>query len=204
MKSKEEIAIYAKNWRKENKLKVKENSKIYREKNKDTLKEKKSLYDKERREKIGNKLNIENLEYYYNNKDIILEKQKIYRDLNKNEINSRIREKRRLERSRNPTDTLIKGSYNITLAERNKEAWLKEDLYFYHLKLIEDDGSTFYKYGLTKNIKSRLWKIPYNVEIIEIVLLNKYEAIWKEYNSLKKVNRYTPKKMFRGYTECFN
>ena len=41
---------------------------------------------------------------------------------------------------------------------------------------------------LTKNLKSRLWQIPYKVEILENILLNKYEAIWKEYNSLKEAS----------------
>ena len=61
-----------------------------------------------------------------------------------------------------------------------------------------------YKYGLAKNVKSRLWKIPYKVEILETILLSKYDAIWKEYNSLKEVNRYIPQRIFGGYTECFN
>lgn len=204
MRSKEEIALYTKKWREQNKLKVKENSDIYREKNKDILKEKKRLYDKKRREKIGDELNEENLKYYYDNKDNILEKQRIYRILNKDQINSRVKEQRHLQRSQNPIDEFVKGTYNITLAERNKESWLKETLYFYHLKLIDDDETIFYKYGLAKNVKSRLWKIPYKVEILETILLNKYDAIWKEYDSLKKVNRYTPQRIFGGYTECFN
>ena len=204
MRTKEEIALYAKEWREKNKIKVKEASKIYREKNKETLKEKKRLYDKKRREEMGDELNEENLKYYYDNKDDILEKQRLYRILNKDEINSRKKEQRHLKRSQNPIDEFVKGTYNITLAERNKEVWLKEELYFYHLKLIDDDGTIFYKYGLTKNVKSRLWKIPYKIEILETILLNKYDAIWKEYNSLKEVNRYTPQRMFGGYTECFN
>ena len=204
MRTKEEIALYAKEWREKNKIKVKEASEIYREKNKEILKEKKRLYDKKRREEIGDKLKEENLKYYYDNRDDILEKHKIYRELNKDEINSRKKEQRHLQRSQNPIDEFIKGTYNITLAERNKETWLKEELYFYHLKLIDDDGTIFYKYGLAKNVNSRLWKIPYKVEILETIFLNKYDAIWKEYNSLKEVNRYTPQRMFGGYTECFN
>ena len=204
MRTKEEIALYAKEWREKNKIKVKEASEIYREKNKEILKEKKRLYDKKRREEIGDKLKEENLKYYYDNKDDILEKQRVYRELNKDEINSRKKEQRHLQRSLNPIDEFIKGTYNITLAERHKELWLKETLYFYHLKLVDDDGTVFYKYGLTKNLKSRLWQIPYKVEILENILLNKYEAIWKEYDSLKKVNRYTPQRIFGGYTECFN
>ena len=204
MRTKEEIALYAKEWREKNKIKVKEASEIYREKNKEILKEKKRLYDKKRREEIGDKLKEENLKYYYDNRDDILEKHKIYRELNKDEINSRKKEQRHLQRSQNPIDEFIKGTYNITLAERNKETWLKEELYFYHLKLIDDDGTIFYKYGLAKNVNSRLWEIPYKVEILETIFLNKYDAIWKEYNSLKEVNRYTPQRMFGGYTECFN
>lgn len=145
MRSKEEIALYAKKWREQNKLKVKENSNIYREKNKDVLKEKKRLYDKKRREEIGDKLKEENLKYYYDNKDNILEKHRLYRILNKDEINSRTKKRRHFQRSQNPIDEFIKGTYNITLAERHKESWLKETLYFYHLKLIDDDGTIFYK-----------------------------------------------------------
>ena len=142
-------------------------------------------------------------EYREINKEILKEKRRLYRQNNKDRINKYQNE--RYKKSREGVKKIkAPGAYNITLAERNKEAWLKEELYFYHLKLIDDDGTIFYKYGLTKNVKSRLWKIPYKIEILETILLNKYDAIWKEYNSLKEVNRYTPQRMFGGYTECFN
>jgi len=169
-----------------------------------TAKEKKAEYDKkrklEKKEEISEKSKI----YYQKNKIKILERERIYRELNKDRINTRKKELRHLKRLENPTDEYIKASYNITLAERYKQIWINEELYFYNLKLIEEDGTIFYKYGLTKNIKNRLWKIPYKVEILELALMNKYDAIWLEYNSLKNVNRYVPQKIFKGYTECFN
>ena len=77
-------------------------------------------------------------------------------------------------------------------------------IYFYHLKLIEDDGFEFYKYGLTKDIKTRLKNIPYNAEVLELTMLNKYDAVYKEIELLNNVEKYIPQKTFGGYTECFN
>ena len=142
-------------------------------------------------------------EYYEKNKEILKEKRKLYKLNNRDKINEY--QNKRYKKSREGVERIKSpGAYNIKLAERHKELWLTENLYFYHLKLIEDDGTIFYKYGLTKSLDTRLRKIPYDVEILETILLNKYDAVWKEYYSLKKVNRYIPQRIFGGYTECFN
>ena len=182
--------------------------KKYYEENKETINARKKQYRLDNLEKIrekdkGRKTPESRKEYYEKNKEVLKEKRKLYRQNNRDKINEC--QNRRNRKAREGVERIkAPGAYNITLAERNKELWLTENLYFYHLKLIEEDGFEFYKYGLTKDIKSRLWQIPYKVEILENILLNKYEAIWKEYDSLKKVNRYTPQRIFGGYTECFN
>ena len=61
----------------------------------------------------------------------------------------------------------------------------------------------FFKYGLTKNIRNRLYYIPYDVEILELIELNKYDAVYKERELLEKVTSYTPLTKFGGHTECF-
>ena len=141
-------------------------------------------------------------EYQEKNKDILKEKRRLYRANNRDKINKYQNKRRR--KSREGVERIkAPGAYNLTLAERNKELWLTENLYFYHLKLIEDDGFEFYKYGLTKNIKTRLKNIPYNAEVLELTMLNKYDAVYKEIEVLNNVERYIPQKTFGGYNECF-
>ena len=141
-------------------------------------------------------------EYREINKEILKEKRRLYRQNNKDRINKYQNE--RYKKSREGVKKIkAPGAYNITLAERNKEIWLTENLYFYHLKLIEDNGFEFYKYGLTKDIKTRLKNIPYTAEIIELTMLNKYEAVYKELELLNNVEKYIPQKTFGGYNECF-
>ena len=141
-------------------------------------------------------------EYQEKNKDILKEKRRLYRANNRDKINKYQNKRRR--KSREGVERIkAPGAYNLTLAERNKELWLTENLYFYHLKLIEDDGFEFYKYGLTKNIKTRLKNIPYNAEVLELTMLNKYDAVCKEIEVLNNVERYIPQKTFGGYNECF-
>ena len=184
--------------------------KKYYEENKDIINERNkqrrlnNLEENREKERLRNKSRFEyKKNYYEKNKDILNEKRRLYREKNKVEINKYQNE--RYKKSREGVERIkAPGAYNLTLAERNKELWLTENLYFYHLKLIEDDGTIFYKYGLTKSLDTRLRKIPYDVEILETILLNKYDAVWKEYYSLKKVNRYIPQRIFGGYTECFN
>ena len=141
-------------------------------------------------------------EYQEKNKDILKEKRRLYRANNRDKINKYQNKRRR--KSREGVERIkAPGAYNLTLAERNKELWLTENLYFYHLKLIEDDGFEFYKYGLTKNIKTRLKNIPYNAEVLELTMLNKYDAVYKEIEVLNNVEKYIPQKTFGGYNECF-
>ena len=141
-------------------------------------------------------------EYQEKNKDILKEKRRLYRANNRDKINKYQNKRRR--KSREGVERIkAPGAYNLTLAERNKELWLTENLYFYHLKLIEDDGFEFYKYGLTKNIKTRLKNIPYTAEILELTMLNKYNAVYKEIELLNNVEKYIPQKTFGGYNECF-
>ena len=141
-------------------------------------------------------------EYQEKNKDILKEKRRLYRANNRDKINKYQNKRRR--KSREGVERIkAPGAYNLTLAERNKELWLTENLYFYHLKLIEDDGFEFYKYGLTKDIKTRLKNIPYTAEVLELTMLNKYDAVYKEIELLNNVEKYIPQKTFGGYNECF-
>lgn len=141
-------------------------------------------------------------EYYDKNKELLKEKRKLYTKNNRDKINEC--QNKRNRKAREGVERIkAPGVYNLTLAERNKELWLTETLYFYHLKLIEDNGFEFYKYGLTKDIKTRLKNIPYTAEILELTMLNKYDAIYKEIELLNNVEKYIPQKTFGGYNECF-
>ena len=135
---------------------------------------KKSLLDKKR-------------EYYLKNKERILETCKKYRELNPKE----------------KTGLKGTGNYNITLAERHKEEWLNEELYLYKLQITDIDGTIFYKCGLAKNMRNRLYHIPYEVDIIEAVKMTKYDAVYSEKDILKNKIKYSPLIKFGGHTECF-
>ena len=181
--------------------------KKYYEENKDRLNERKKQYRlnnlEEVREKDRNRDRSEyRKDYYENNKEILKEKRKLYTKNNRDKINKC--QNKRYKKSREGVERIkAPGAYNITLAERNKELWLTEELYFYHLKLIEENGFEFYKYGLTKNIKTRLKNIPYTAEVLELTILNKYDAVYKEIELLNNVEKYIPQKIFGGYNECF-
>ena len=181
--------------------------KKYYEENKEIINTRKKQWRldnlKEVREKDRNRDRTKSRkEYQEKNKDILKEKRRLYRANNRDKINKYQNKRRR--KSREGVERIkAPGAYNLTLAERNKELWLTENLYFYHLKLIEDDGFEFYKYGLTKNIKTRLKNIPYNAEVLELTMLNKYDAVYKEIEVLNNVERYIPQKTFGGYNECF-
>ena len=181
--------------------------KKYYEENKDRLNERKKQYRlnnlEEVREKDRNRDRSESRkEYYEKNKEALKEKRKLYKLNNRDKINEY--QNKRYKKSREGVERIkAPGAYNITLAERNKELWLTEELYFYHLKLIEDDGFELYKYGLTKDIKTRLKNIPYNAEVLELTMLNKYDAVYKEIEMLNNVEKYIPQKTFGGYNECF-
>lgn len=186
-----------------------ETYKKYYEENKEAISERKKQWRLNSLEKIREKDRIRSQnrseykkEYYEKNKEILKEKRRLYKINNKDKINEY--QNKRYRKLREGVERIkAPGAYNLTLAERNKELWLTEELYFYHLKLIEDNGFEFYKYGLTKDIKSRLSNIPYIVEIIELTKLNKYDAIYKELELLNTVEKYIPQKTFGGYTECF-
>lgn len=186
-----------------------ETYKKYYEENKETINARKKQWRLDNLEKIRERDRIRSKSrfeskknYYENNKDILNEKRRLYREKNKVKINKYQNE--RYKKSREGIEKIKgPGAYNITLAERNKELWLTENLYFYHLKLIEDNGFEFYKYGLTKDIKTRLKNIPYTAEILELTMLNKYDAVYKEIEVLNNVEKYIPQKTFGGYNECF-
>ena len=181
--------------------------KKYYEENKDRLNERKKQYRlnnlEEVREKDRNRDRSESRkEYYEKNKEALKEKRKLYKLNNRDKINEY--QNKRYKKSREGVERIkAPGAYNITLAERNKELWLTEELYFYHLKLIEENGFEFYKYGLTKDIKTRLKNIPYTAEVLELTILNKYDAVYKEIELLNNVEKYIPQKIFGGYNECF-
>ena len=181
--------------------------KKYYEENKDRLNKRKKQYRlnnlEEVREKDRNRDRSESRkEYYEKNKEALKEKRKLYKLNNRDKINEY--QNKRYKKSREGVERIkAPGAYNITLAERNKELWLTEELYFYHLKLIEENGFEFYKYGLTKDIKTRLKNIPYTAEVLELTILNKYDAVYKEIELLNNVEKYIPQKIFGGYNECF-
>ena len=184
-----------------------ETYKKYYEENKETINARKKQYRLDNLEKIrekdkGRKTPESRKEYYEKNKEVLKEKRKLYRQNNRDKINEC--QNRRNRKAREGVERIkAPGAYNITLAERNKELWLTENLYFYHLKLIEEDGFEFYKYGLTKDIKTRLKNIPYTAEVLELTMLNKYDAVYKEIEVLNNVEKYIPQKTFGGYNECF-
>ena len=180
---KENNIIAVAKYRLKNKDKINAKVKEYRDNNIERAREVEKIYYQDNREKIkANKLKD-----YHNNRDKNLENMRKYRE------------------------TFIKpfagkigtGNYNITLAERNKDKWLKEKLYFYHLEFEDIDGTIFYKYGLTKNLHNRLYNIPYTAKIITCEEISKYEAIYKERESLNNIIKYIPLNKFGGYTECF-
>lgn len=181
--------------------------KKYYEENKEVINERKKQWRLDNLEKVREKdrnrdRSKSRKEYYENNKEILKEKRKLYRQNNRDKINKY--QNKRYKKSREGVEKIkAPGAYNLTLAERNKELWLTENLYFYHLKLIEDNGFEFYKYGLTKDIKTRLKNIPYTAEILELTMLNKYDAVYKEIELLNNVEKYIPQKTFGGYNECF-
>ena len=142
-------------------------------------------------------------DYYKNNREGILEGSKIYRERNKEKESLRHKKWYGKAIGYKPDNWVRPGSYNITLAERHREEWLNESLTVYKLKMRDTDNTVFFKIGLTTNLINRIHKIPYKVEVIKQFKLDKYEAVYFEYNYLQKVNRYKPLKKFRGYTECF-
>lgn len=73
---------------------------------------------------------------------------------------------------------------------------------------VWDDIESFYKVGISANIKGRFIEIKarYNIEIMLNYNTNLEEAVNMENKILKsyKILRYTPKKEFAGKTECLS
>ena len=142
-------------------------------------------------------------QYYKDNKERCLSDNKEYREANKEKEALRHRKWYDKTIGYKPCDWAHPGTYNITNAERHKEEWLKQDLTIYKLEIVDDDGTIFYKVGLTTNLKGRIHKIPYNVKVIKTLEIDKHEAVYFEQNYLNGVTKYKPLRHFKGYTECF-
>ena len=205
MRTKEEIALYAKEWREKNKDLLKIKNKLRYEENKEDRLLQNEKYRQENLEKVKIKRN----ENYLNKRDLILAKQKQDRIDNpekyklKDKLKSLKRAEKRKEFLLSNPQPIYRGSYNITLAERNKELLINQNIFVYHLEMKDLDGTIFYKYGLSIRVKQRLEKIPYKCKILKIIEVDKYEAIYIEDKLLSKETKYTPLKQFKGYTECF-
>lgn len=179
--------------------------KLYNEKYHIENKEKIRKQRKEHRILNNEKINKIQKDKYSNltdkDKEKISEKRKLYYQKNKESIKKRCE----LYRKNNRVNYGKKqsGSYNIKIAERNKEKWLLEELNVYKFKIIDIDETIFYKFGLTNNINNRIRQIPYNVELISFVKISKYDAVYLESFLLKNKTKYIPLIKFSGYTECY-
>lgn len=182
-----------------------------------TAKEIKAEYDKNRRIKHGddirkrvnelaiinrNKINEKFKKLYHLNKKSESERKRIYYLNNKEKILLKCKTYRK-SNPKEKTGKVSTGNYNITLAERHKNEWLFEEIYLYKLKITDTDGTVFYKHGLSKNMRNRLYHIPYKVDVIEAILMNKYDAIYSEIEMLQNKQKYCPLIKFGGHTECF-
>lgn len=183
MTSKEQKAEYDRLRRINNKEKLLKTAQKYREDNKEVIAQKQRLRYNLNREKESERKR----EYYLKNKNLILTRCKQYREDNPKE-----------KTGKNGT-----GNYNVTLAERHKEEWLKEELYLYKLQITDTDGTIFFKCGLAKNMRNRIYHIPYQVDIMEAVLMTKYDAVYAEREVLNNKLKYSPLIKFGGHTECF-
>ena len=97
--------------------------------------------------------------------------------------------------------------YNKTLAERFKESWSKIPCKLYIVKMY-DDNETFFKVGITNQDitrRFRAYDTPYNIEVLQQIQTNRYEAVIEEDRIIKinAENKYKPLNNFKGYTECF-
>lgn len=149
------------------------------------------------------KQRIADREYYQRNKEVIKDK-KLKDYYNNRDRNLKTMTEYREKYIKPLTGKVGTGNYNITLAERHKKEWMKEKLFLYHLKMKDIDGTIFYKYGLTKNLRNRLYQIPYEVTVISSNAMTKYDAVYKEKELLKEINNYIPLEQFGGHTECFS
>lgn len=102
----------------------------------------------------------------------------------------------------------LAGGYNMTNANRNKDRYLEIPYYLYYIEVVLG-GSSFYKLGITKNIRQRFNGIKRetrgSIKILAIGESNLYSCIKAEYLAKKALVdfKYTPDIKFGGYTECF-
>lgn len=98
------------------------------------------------------------------------------------------------------------GTYNINMAERNKDEWKNKNAIVYVIKCWKDE-EIFYKIGITTNeVKTRFCSnMPYKFEVIDELYTNLYNAIYVESKAHKEYSNfaYNPKIHFGGHTECF-
>jgi formate dehydrogenase assembly factor FdhD len=99
----------------------------------------------------------------------------------------------------------LKGVYNKTLAERNKEEWLKIPAIVYYVKFITE-SEIFWKVGITTdtvNKRFKYYKIKPN--IISELKTTLYDAVYKEDRLLEenKDFKYKSKYLNTGSNECF-
>lgn len=101
------------------------------------------------------------------------------------------------------------GGYNKTIANRNKLKWLKKFCLVYIINCF-NDNENFFKIGLTqRTIKQRFCRkkeMPYQYKILFEFHMNLYDSIYLEQEliNLNFDNKYIPKIIFEGYTECFD
>ena len=179
------------------KIKKAENRKRYYEANKERelARDKLRIRDPKKRSEEGKR-------YRENNHEMILSKQREFTEKNRDFINIRQRLYYK-EKTKDRVKLPQPGCYNKTLAERNIEKWINTPAIVYLFKLIDEDNTIFYKYGITTDLKKRVHNIGYEVEIIKSIELDLYEAIYLEKKMLENVIKYIPKIKFGGYTECF-
>ena len=175
--------------------KEREYMRMYHLKNKELIQAQRKGFREDNKERLSKTYK----EYYLLNKESLTTSAKNYYKNNKESCKKRNKEYKKKIRSIKPS---LCPSYNITLAERNRDAWLKEELTVYKIRLTNKTES-FLKIGVTVNINDRIKRFPYKVEIIKLLTIDKYEAIYFEQSLIKNKTKYIPKKSFHGYTECF-
>lgn len=106
---------YVKNWRENNKEKVKEYGRTYYEKNKEKIKEKIQLKKEDKKEYSR--------QYYEANKDNIKKKMKVYRSKNKEKL--RIQKKEYRDKNREKVNKAARERQS-KFAAKNKEQWIKK------------------------------------------------------------------------------
>lgn len=79
--------------------------------------------------------------------------------------------------------------------------------YFYCFK-FSNDKESFYKLGITTNLKNRHKRIKsYTIELIDYIVSSNLEYIWNlelQYKTLFKNIKYVPSMKFSGSNECYN